>query len=125
MFRVRRFGVIRTSNVVAFFYVVIVAVIFVPIASIVALTVPANQSVGGLGAVGVLAFGLLGAVVYGILGWIFTALACLLYNFAARMIGGIEIQLEAVPPPTPVPAWGSANAPQPTSSALPPAPPAG
>lgn len=127
MFRIRRFGVIRTSNVVAFFYIVIVAVIFVPIASIVALAVPANQSVGGLGAVGVLVFGLLAAFVYGILGWIFTALACLLYNFAAGMIGGIEIQLEAVPPPTAVPAWGSANMPPapPADAPPPPAPPTG
>lgn len=125
MFRIRRFGVIRTSNVVAFFYIVIVAVIFVPIASIVALAVPANQSVGGVGAVGVLVFGLLAALLYGIFGWIFTALACLLYNFAAGMIGGIEIQLEAVPPPTPVPAWGSANVSPPTDSAPPTAPPAG
>lgn len=125
MFRIRRFGVIRTSNVVAFFYLVIIAVIFVPIAAIVAVATPANQSFGGLGAVGVLIIGLAAAVFYAILGWIFTALACLLYNFAAGMIGGIEIQLEAVPPPTPVPAWGSANVPPPADSAPPPAPPAG
>ena len=111
MFRIRRFGVIRTSNVVAFFYLVIVALIFVPIAAIVAVATPANQSFGGLGAAGVFVFGLVAAVFYAILGWIFTALACLLYNFAAGMIGGIEIQLEAVPPPTPVQAWGSANLP--------------
>ena len=122
MFRIRRFGVIRTSNVVAFFYIVIVALIFVPIAAIVAVATPANQSIGGFGAAGVLVFGLLAAILYGIIGWIFTALACLLYNFAAGMIGGIEIQLEAVEPPTPVPAWGSANVPPPT--APPAAPPA-
>jgi hypothetical protein len=131
MFRIRRFGVIRTSNVVAFFYLVIVAIIFVPIASIVALATPANQSIGGLGAVGVLFFGLLAAIFYGIFGWIFTALACLLYNFAAGMIGGIEIQLEAVQPPPPPPVWGSANQPPnaitgtPPAATPPPAPPAG
>lgn len=127
MFRIRRFGVIRTSNVVAFFYLVIVAVIFVPIAAFVAVAAPANQSFGGFGAagaLGVLFVGLLAAIFYGIFGWIFTALACLLYNFAARMIGGIEIQLEAVEPPTPVPAWGSANVPPEASGTPPPTPPA-
>jgi len=125
MFRIRRFGVIRTSNVVAFFYIVIVAFIFVPIAAIVALATPANQSVGGFGAVGVLVIGLLAAIVYGIIGWMFTALACLLYNFAAGMIGGIEIQLEAVQPPTPVPVWGSANVPPESSGTTPGTPSAG
>jgi hypothetical protein len=124
MFRIRRFGVIKTSNVVAFFYLIIVVVVFVPIAAIVAVATPANQSIGGLGAAGVLIFGLVAAVFYAILGWIFTALACLLYNFAAGMIGGVEIQLEAVQPPAPVPAWGSANVPPPAESAAPPAPPA-
>jgi hypothetical protein len=123
MFRVRRFGVIRTSNVVAFLYIVIVAVIFVPIAAIFALVTPANQSIGGMGAVGVLLFGLVAAVFYGIIGWIFTALACLLYNFAAGMIGGIEIQLEAVEPPPPPPVWGSANQPPGSPSTPPPAAP--
>lgn len=106
---------------VAFFYLVIIAVVFVPIAAIVAIATPANQSLGGFGAVGVLILGLVAAVFYAILGWVFTALACLLYNFAAGMIGGVEIQLEAVPPPTPVPAWGSANVPP--ESSTPPAPP--
>jgi hypothetical protein len=111
MFRIRRFGVIKTANVVAVLYVVIVAVIFVPILAIVALAAPANQSIGGMGAVGVLVVGLLAAVFYGIIGWIFTAIACLLYNLAAGMIGGIEVQLEAVPPPAVPAVWGPANAP--------------
>lgn len=122
MFRIRRFGVVRTANVVAFFYIVIVAIIFVPIAAIAALLTPADQSIGGFGAVGVLIFGLLAAILYGVIGWIFTALACLLYNFAAGMIGGIEVQLEAVQPPPAPPVWGSANVP-PSGAPIQPAPP--
>jgi hypothetical protein len=120
VFQIRRFGVIRTSNVVAFFYLAIIAIIFVPIAVIVALATPADQSMGGLGAVGVLVFGLLAAILYGVFGWIFTALACLLYNFAAGVVGGIEIQLEAVQPPKPVPTWGTPAQPGAGTGAPPP-----
>lgn len=129
MFRIRRFGVIKTANVVAFLYLIIFAIIFVPILVLVAAVAPGAGVGGNAGAVAVLFFGLLIALFYAVVGWIFTALACLLYNFAAGMIGGIEIQLEAVQPPTPVPAWGSANvppsAPNPTAPPqnTPPAPP--
>jgi len=111
MFRIRRFGVIKTANVVAFLYVVIIAIIFVPIALIVAVAAPsadfgnARGFAGNAGGVAVVFVGLLAAVFYGIVGWIFTAIACLLYNFAAGMIGGVEIQLEAVQPPPPAAVW--------------------
>ena len=130
MFRIRRFGVIRTANVVAFFYVVIVAVIAVPIGLIVAIAVPNSGIAGNAGGLagnaaglGIIFFGLLAAVFYGILGWIFTALACLLYNFAAGMIGGIEIQLEAVQPPPPVAVWTGTPPPPGAPTAVPPAAP--
>lgn len=106
MFRIRRFGVIRTANVAAFLYVVVIAIIVVPLAVIVALVAPGSGVVGNAGAVAILLVGLLAAVLYGLLGWVFTAIACLLYNLAAGMIGGIEVQLEPVQPPTPAPVWG-------------------
>jgi hypothetical protein len=131
MFRIRRFGVIKTANVVAFLYVIIIVVIFVPIGVIFALA-GSSTNFGGTGAfagnavgIGVLFFGLLAAVFYGIIGWIFTAIACLIYNFAAGMVGGIEIQLEAVEPPPPPMVWGgSATVPAPPA-APPTEPPAG
>lgn len=128
MFRIRRFGVIRTANVVAFLYVVIIAVIFVPIALIFAVAAP-NAGIGGqggafignAGGIAIIFFGLLLAIFYGIVGWIFTAIACLLYNFAAGMIGGIEIQLEAVQPPPPTAVWGGTpSAPAPPTASTPP-----
>jgi hypothetical protein len=114
----------KTATVVAVMYVVVVLVIVTPIALIVAVAVP--QTSGGFGAAGtsagVLLFGAFGALLYGVGGWIFTAIACALYNLVAGWIGGIEVQVEAVPPPPPVPTWGpvTQNPPGPPS-----APPAG
>jgi len=134
MFRIRRFGVIRTANVVAFLYIVIIAVIFVPIGLIVAIAIPstglggeAGAFAGNAGGIAIVFFGLLLAIFYGIVGWIVTAIACLLYNFAAGMIGGIEIQLEAVQPPPPAAVWGGtpATPPAPPPAAPPASPPGG
>jgi hypothetical protein len=127
MFRIRRFGVIKTANVVALLYVIVVVVIFVPIGLIIAIAGSGTTFPGATGAfagnaagIGVLVLGLLLAVFYGILGWIFTAVACLIYNFAARIVGGIEIQLEAVEPPPPPVVWGGS----PAGTPSPPVPPA-
>ena len=124
MFRIRRFGVIRTANVVALLYAVIIAVIVVPLVVIVALIAPKTGATGSVGAVSLLLIGLLAAVFYALLGWIFTAVACLFYNFAAGLVGGVEIELEAVQPRASAKVWtGLPSAP----SAEPPAesPPAG
>jgi len=42
MVRIRRFGVIRTANVVALLYVVIVAIVVLPIALIVLVAAPGS-----------------------------------------------------------------------------------
>ena len=57
---------------------------------------------------------------YGIFGWIFTAIACLLYNWVAGFAGGVEIRLEAVPVPT-VPPSPVVTAPPAPPPAEPPA----
>ena len=113
MYRIRRFGVVKSSTVVAVMYVIVIAVFALPIAVGVALF-GRGDTAGG--AAGVLVLGLLAAAVYGVLGWVFTAIACALYN----LVGGIEVQVEPVAPPPPAPIWG------PTGTASPPtAPPAG
>lgn len=104
MFRIRRFSVIKTSNVVALIYMVVVAVFAVPIALIVAVAGTATD-VPGTGAVGGVVFALAAILFYGLLGWVFTAIACAIYNLVASWIGGIEVQVEAVAPPAPPPAW--------------------
>jgi hypothetical protein len=116
MYRITRFNVIKTSNVVAVIYMLLVAIFIVPFLLLGFLFgatggPQAQQFVGG---------GLILAVVailgYGLLGWVFTAIACLIYNLAAGWVGGVEVQIEPVAPPPPPPAWMAPTAP--------PAPPA-
>lgn len=123
MFRIRRFGVVRTANLVAVMYLIIFAVIFVPILALVAALGARSGAFGGAGGVGVLIFGLVASVFYAIVGWVVTAIACALYNGVAGMIGGIEIELEAVQPPPPAPGLNTWGAPPPPPAAPPPATP--
>jgi len=125
MYSIRRFGVIRTATIVAVMYVIIVAVFFIPIALIGGLAGVGfgSASQGGAALIGILFFGVIIAIFYGAVGWVFTAIACLLYNFAAGIVGGIHIQLDAVAPPSApaVPAgWGAPAAPSAPASIDPP-----
>lgn len=125
MYRIRRFNVLKTSTVVAVMYVVIIAVVAIPFLLLIAVagvSLSGGQSAGA-GAIGVVA-ALLGAVLvalfYGLIGWVFTAIACVVYNIAAGWVGGIEIQVEPVAPPQPPPAWLNPGA---TSPTVPPSAP--
>ncbi|HEY7735339.1 MAG TPA: hypothetical protein VH813_00945 [Candidatus Limnocylindrales bacterium] len=128
MFRIRRFGVVKTANMVAAMYVAVILVlviIFVPFLAIASVSIngvpqPAGVSLGG-GLIGLLIGGVLIAVIYALVGWVITAIGCLLYNFVAGFVGGIEVQLEQLmpPPPPAVPDWGPAS----TTQMPPPAPP--
>ena len=114
MFTIRRFSVVKTATVAAVMYMVIVAVFILPLA-ILAVAFGRGESAAG-GLIGVLAVGLLAALVYGVVGWIFTAIACAVYNLAAGWVGGIEVQVDqSTPPPAPQ-LWAP--------TAPPPAPPA-
>jgi hypothetical protein len=117
MFRIRRFGVMKTATVVAVMYMIIVAVFVVPIALIALLVAPSQGSAAGSTVVSIVIFGVVAIFAYGLLGWIFTALAAGIYNLAAGWVGGIEVQVEPVAPPPPLPEWGV------TTQAAPPAPP--
>jgi hypothetical protein len=114
MYTIRRFSVIKTATVVAVMYAVIVAVVIIPLA-ILAVAFGRGDS-GGAGVVGFLVFGLLAALIYGVFGWIFTAIACAVYNLAAGWVGGIEVQVDQSAPPPAQQLW--------TPSVPPPAPPA-
>lgn len=117
MFRIRRFGVMKTATVVAVMYMLIVAIFVVPIALIALFVAPSQGQSAGAGVVGILTVGVVAIVGYGLLGWVFTALALALYNVAAGWVGGIEVQVETVAPPPPMPAWGT------TTTQGPPSPP--
>lgn len=96
--RIRRFAVIRTANVFALMYVVLIAVIAIPI---ILFLIPASMTTtAGDGStattilVGGIVIALLVMLIYGIFAWIFGAIFALLYNFAARWVGGIEVDVE-------------------------------
>ena len=99
MYRIKRFGVLRTSTVVTLAYVIVFAILFVPLALISLVLTPSTSGatvVAGIFAVGIVVF-----VIYPLMIWIFTALACLVYNLAARWVGGIEVEIERPPTWTP------------------------
>ena len=120
MYRIRRFGVMKTATVVAIMYMVIVAVFVVPflLLALVAAPTQGSSAMGGIG--GILVIGIIAIFGYGLLGWVFTAIAAAVYNLAARWVGGIEVEIETVAPPPPLPAWGTPAPPPPTTPDAPP-----
>ena len=92
MFRIRRFGVVRTATVAALCYLVAFGLLF-GIVVVIALAVGPGAMSGALigGAVAAV-------LIYALFGWIFTAVACLVYNFVARWAGGIEVEVERIGP---------------------------
>jgi hypothetical protein len=124
MFRIRRFNAVKTATVVALMYMLIIAIIVVPfllLFAVAGVSVNGGPNQGG-GVIAVLGIGVVLILSYGLLGWVFTAIACVLYNVVAGWVGGIEVQVEAVVPPAPPPVWmapGSA----PPGPPVPPPPP--
>ncbi len=119
MYRIRRFGIIKTATMVAVLDMVGIAIFAIPFAllfSAVGSAIPAGAGPSIDASSGIIMFALLLIVGYGIGTWVLTAIACALYNLVARWVGGVEMQLEAVAPPPPVPTWGS------TVPTVPPAP---
>jgi hypothetical protein len=121
MYTIRRFSVVKTATVVAVMYIVIVAIFVIPF-GILAVAF-GGRDTGASAGLGFLVFGLIAAVVYGVIGWIFTAIACAIYNLVAGWVGGIEVQVDASAPPPPPQLWAPTAQP-PAPTAPPPAPPA-
>ncbi len=122
MVRIRRFGVMKTATVVAVMYMVIVAVIAIPVAAFVVVA-GRDAGIGGVGGAAILFVAVIAALAYGVLGWIVTAIAAAIYNLVAGWTGGIEVELQAVAPPPPAPTWGAPPPAQPAPPSQPPAPP--
>jgi hypothetical protein len=83
--QIRRFGVGQTAKVVGVLYA-LMGLVFVPIFLMGSMFSP-NKPAFGAG------FALLLPILYGVLGFIFTAIACAIYNFVAGLVGGIEVEL--------------------------------
>jgi hypothetical protein len=121
MVRLRRFGIVQTATSIALMYAVVIFIFFAILALITlfAGSVARTDQLGGFaaGGIGLLVIGVIGALVYAVLGWVFTAIACALYNLIAGWTGGIEMQYVTPAPP-------AAPAQAPWTGPVPPAPPA-
>jgi hypothetical protein len=100
MHEIKSFGVFQTAKVAAVLYLVISAVIVVPLTFIM-MAVAGNRA----NPFGLLV--LLLPILYAVIGFILTAIGCWVYNLIASMAGGIEIEIVAkvepqfFPPPAP------------------------
>ena len=128
MVRIRRFGVIRTSNVAAVIYFFLTAIFVIPFTLLAASTPMTFTDRFGRTVSFELPWVVLLLVpfLYAGIGWLFTALACLIYNLAARWTGGIEFEAIAVapapPPVAPPPAAPPAASPNEQPTGTPQAP---
>ncbi len=84
--QIRRFGIGQTAKVVAALYTLL-GLVFVPVFLVAAMFSPKETAFGTGLAVAL-------PVLYGVMGFIFTAIACAIYNFVAGFVGGIEVELE-------------------------------
>jgi hypothetical protein len=91
-YRVRRFGVHETALAVAVIYFVL-ALVFVPIFYL----ATRGQVASPFSPIVMV----IGPICYGLIGYIFTAIACWLYNIVSGWTGGIAITLEPSEPPAP------------------------
>ena len=97
MVRVRSVGVLSCAKLYGIFHLAIgiLVAVFLVLIGLVGLTVvPGQQKIG---MVGFLAIAALSPFLYGAFGFVAGAVGALLYNWIASAVGGLEIELEAVP----------------------------
>ncbi len=116
MYRVRRVGVVKTTNTVVGMYVVVFGVIGL----LVAVFAGAAYVGSSRGETTIVWPSLIAGLVFALLFylviiWIGVALACVVYNLVAGRTGGIEVELARVEPPVLVPTWGPPQPPRPTT----------
>jgi hypothetical protein len=98
---IRRFGVFSAAKIYAVVMAGMGLVIGVPLGIIMMIFGAAmmagggNSAAGGGVGIGIGIFYMIGLpIMYGILGFIFGAIGALIYNIAAGIIGGLEMELE-------------------------------
>jgi len=87
MKQIKKFAVLQTAKVAAMLYLIGSAIFFIPYG---ALSFALGKIKGQL-AIGLF---LLAPLLYCAIGFIFVSVFCLLYNFIASKIGGIEIEID-------------------------------
>jgi hypothetical protein len=138
MVRIRRFGVVRTSTIVALWTLVAGLLVLIPFAIVVlavgdlTTTDQFGNEVSFAAGASIIVFLVAIAVYAGFL-WLFTAIAILIYNLVAGWVGGVEMELVNVqpqypqyaqyPPQQPPPAQYPSQQPQPPGGWNPPASP--
>lgn len=96
MVRVRRIGVVRTATVASVVYLLITLIILLPFVLVLATAGPITitDTTGRTTTFELSPFVfLLLPFVYALIGWVLTALFCLIYNLAAAITGGAELEL--------------------------------
>lgn len=91
MHEIKRVGVLQAAKLMAIMYLIVSAVIVVPLGFI-GLFTSATKSPAALLVV-------LLPVVYAVFGFVFTAIGCWVYNVVAAMVGGFRIELDLAQPP--------------------------
>ena len=84
--RLSRFSVGQTAKVLGILYG-IMGLIALPIFLLIGMFSPAEEAPS-------VAFALVIPILYGVLGFVFTAIGCLVYNWVAGKVGGIEVTLD-------------------------------
>jgi hypothetical protein len=96
MQRIRSIGVLSSAKISCVIYGCM-GLLFIPLALIGGLaSFASGEKTGMLGGVGMLAIALVAPIFYAALGFGAGAITALIYNLAAKWMGGIEIQLEPV-----------------------------
>ena len=97
MVRLRSVGVLSCAKIYGVIHMalgILFGLFFVLIAMVGLAAAPAQQKIG---MIGILIIAALSPFIYGALGFVVGALGALLYNWIASAIGGIEMELQAVP----------------------------
>lgn len=87
MAQIKKFGVGQTAKVIAILYLIPTAIIMIP-AGLIMLLFGGDDALGG----GIMF--MLSPILYGLVSYVAIAIGCLIYNFVASKVGGIEIEIQ-------------------------------
>ena len=94
MAQIKKFGVLQTAKIAAVMYFAISLIFVIPFGLIAFISGATGGREGVAGAFFGGVFIIFMPIIYAVMGFVFVALGCLFYNFIARYVGGIEIEIE-------------------------------